>query len=421
MAPWNVLSAPYRMIQFPPRAPPKRKPPPIPRYPTPLAGLMYAKCTNKQLHDSVLGRRVSASDDSNRRYLTGKLRQLDAGWTFRFTDLPPELRNMVYYELLKPDAKTERPANINILLVSKQLCREAEQILYGSNPISIEFRSGARTLFRGKALPQQSEYPALMGRIETVAAEYAKYPKITCLKVQHLRIRAAADDFVYERAHNRRLLALANVFGGSRALKTVEIQVYSVFPIMHFSDSEVKEMEDMLYPLTKLKNTDALCTFRDRVVTLRCPSQRVQRRLERRMGSPTPRPVDAIGTLADLDRRSHEIQRSLRKLPQVSAEFSADFDVFQSALEAVAREDILSEVVDYKTDVLFCLKVDSLRRVLEKLEKQWRKCKRENMWEVMHGAQGGIHWESTEDAEDWLDEQRATFDILRIGEDDIWI
>ena len=86
------------------------------------------------------GLNVTSTSLSGRRrplrlkYITA-LQEADANTSFRFLDLPPELRNWVYRELL---VLHEQPACYpQILAASKQTHAEASGILYGHNTINI--------------------------------------------------------------------------------------------------------------------------------------------------------------------------------------------------------------------------------------------------------------------------------------------
>ncbi|RMY75745.1 hypothetical protein D0863_02376 [Hortaea werneckii] len=69
------------------------------------------------------------------------LRRLDENATFEFMDLPPEMRNLVYRELLSWSNKPrEYECFPRILQTSKQIRAEAESILYGDRPYHIHLR-----------------------------------------------------------------------------------------------------------------------------------------------------------------------------------------------------------------------------------------------------------------------------------------
>ncbi|KAI7525197.1 hypothetical protein KC331_g17677 [Hortaea werneckii] len=69
------------------------------------------------------------------------LRRLDENATFNFMDLPPEMRNLVYREVLNwSDASRIYGCFPKILQASKQIRSEAESILYGDKPYHVHLR-----------------------------------------------------------------------------------------------------------------------------------------------------------------------------------------------------------------------------------------------------------------------------------------
>lgn len=69
------------------------------------------------------------------------LRRLDENATFKFMDLPPEMRNRVYRELLNwSDESSMYGCFPKILQASKQIRSEAESILYGDKPYHVHLR-----------------------------------------------------------------------------------------------------------------------------------------------------------------------------------------------------------------------------------------------------------------------------------------
>ncbi|KXT01656.1 hypothetical protein AC578_2766 [Pseudocercospora eumusae] len=66
------------------------------------------------------------------------LQQLDQEWTFRFMDLPPELRDLVYEELLIRNRETGRKAHLQILRVSQKVHKEAVSIFQDVTPANLD-------------------------------------------------------------------------------------------------------------------------------------------------------------------------------------------------------------------------------------------------------------------------------------------
>lgn len=97
-------------------------------------------CTLAELQKFVNDRKINASADSLQRFsaMVKRLRSADELATFRFADLIPEMRNVVYRELLALRIKDGRRFCFpEILGVSKLIYNEASAILYGDNAIDI--------------------------------------------------------------------------------------------------------------------------------------------------------------------------------------------------------------------------------------------------------------------------------------------
>lgn len=108
----------------------------------------YKKCHTNQLCQFVRQRTGNLRRQTNRPNCLKKLKQLDREITFRFLDLPPELRNRVYEELLHhndeltkcggrfyrdvPRSSTAFPA---LLRTCQKIHNEARGILYAQSSI----------------------------------------------------------------------------------------------------------------------------------------------------------------------------------------------------------------------------------------------------------------------------------------------
>ena len=104
-----------------------------------LANMKYHCCKKEELADFVKTRRLtvtsSAISGPTRQDYLNALRLVDKHITFRFLDLPAEMRVMVYEGLLTlSESGTCYP---KILRACKHIHREAERILYNSNTVNI--------------------------------------------------------------------------------------------------------------------------------------------------------------------------------------------------------------------------------------------------------------------------------------------
>ncbi|KAI6890450.1 hypothetical protein D0869_09539 [Hortaea werneckii] len=82
------------------------------------------------------------------------LRRLDENATFEFMDLPPEMRNLVYRELLNWSADSGiYDCFPKILQASKQIRSEAESILYGDKPYHVHLRLTSQTHHSSRGKP----------------------------------------------------------------------------------------------------------------------------------------------------------------------------------------------------------------------------------------------------------------------------
>lgn len=108
--------------------------------------MKYHRCSKDKLATFAKDRGIHVQSTLKHRRAPGKrdllraLKQADMDRTLRFLDLPPELRNMVYRELLviKQSRKKRSPeSSPQILATSKAVNQEATGILYAENPITV--------------------------------------------------------------------------------------------------------------------------------------------------------------------------------------------------------------------------------------------------------------------------------------------
>ncbi len=110
--------------------------------------LDYWSCTVAELRRLLIARTGQVPKGCKLKHdFVESLERADQDWQFRFLDLPPELRNLLYGELLhfrgplgyREDGSRnpDRMCWPAILSVSKQLHAEAEGVLYGENEFQI--------------------------------------------------------------------------------------------------------------------------------------------------------------------------------------------------------------------------------------------------------------------------------------------
>ncbi|KAH9828018.1 hypothetical protein Tdes44962_MAKER09496 [Teratosphaeria destructans] len=100
----------------------------------PKYAMDYRACKATDLMHFIFSRTLQKQPKRAKRVYTAKLRALDRNVTFRFLDLAPELRVMVYRELLPTEhlADRDREFHTSILRASKDVHQEAEGVLYGT-------------------------------------------------------------------------------------------------------------------------------------------------------------------------------------------------------------------------------------------------------------------------------------------------
>ncbi|KAK4498326.1 hypothetical protein PRZ48_010984 [Zasmidium cellare] len=394
-----------------------------PKATRPLADLDYDSYYVEALRKFVRDRGGSCTDKTKRYLLTRKLKDLDRDWTFRFLDLPVELRVMIYEYLLSMDDLTGHVSTIGLLQVNKEIHGETEPILYGINTFKIRVWSRTRTYpigyhrrrsqynhvaeteLQGRPIPQEPHQPGIGFSFN----RYASLPIATLAKIRHLRLELAFFDGSPSteqfRDINKRLFVLANAFGTSAVLKTIKFYMH---PAMNPNPPEHWKLHKVLYPLAKFQCSDIEGTSPRQVKFHNFP-RHTEQLLEERMAAGTPRAVNSLGPLEALNGKVKEMRKSMQKYPPIDYHL----DVFLECFGRVVRGNHLHKIVGYESDKLFCRKVKACRMVFAEHEERWKKCLRDNMWEAMHRTQGGIAWENTENADGWLAIQNAFFLFLQ--------
>lgn len=114
--------------------------------------LAYSECTDTELQTFIQARGLHIAW-TTRRNVISSLRAADHNATFRFLDLPPELRNVLYIDTLtlhKKDGKTLKKycQGAAILSTCKQIYNEAKDVLYADSEITITLQVYQNVSFR---------------------------------------------------------------------------------------------------------------------------------------------------------------------------------------------------------------------------------------------------------------------------------
>ncbi|KAK5124481.1 hypothetical protein LTR85_001698 [Meristemomyces frigidus] len=157
--------------------------------------LDYHDCTTAQLQHFIKTRTgQSAKWKQKKPFYISILRQADRDATFRFLDLAPELRNLVYRELLT--WTHEDGANTacypQILAASKQVHSETESILYGDTPLQIRLAFGARRIsgeVYGSSHVVVKEKTHSLGTTLDLRAAFGDWPS-HLRRMQHIHVKA---------------------------------------------------------------------------------------------------------------------------------------------------------------------------------------------------------------------------------------
>ena len=216
----NLIHDPHRprrlTLQIPPPPLPPAPPsvPPFARLETPEvmarksipqmarspAGLDYYTCKNTELVQFIKARTGTYFPSNTKKsILISHLEEADRNPDeFRLMDLPPELRVLIYSEILtlRPSRHPGRPmaCETALLRCSKQVHREAKAVLYGENKVELRFESAVcpghsimcyhRTTFIRSAQFRTTHHPRGVGSLRNASFEWPEYlQKIGKIKV----------------------------------------------------------------------------------------------------------------------------------------------------------------------------------------------------------------------------------------------
>lgn len=117
----------------------------------PKYALTYNSCKIDELRRFFKDRTGKDPDmHSGKRVLVSALKKLDDNATFRFLDLPAEMRNKVYRSLVIYNVDAERKVYPAILRTSKEIYQEAKYILMTESmiPLSTDFEKKWKGVYR---------------------------------------------------------------------------------------------------------------------------------------------------------------------------------------------------------------------------------------------------------------------------------
>jgi len=231
------------------------------------SSLDYDFCTAKELRHFTLQRHLPDPYPAGltlKYYYIRTLEKADREPSFRFMDLPPEMRALVYSDALHIPTECLcalcRTCDAQILRTCKQIHREAVDILYEQNPIACRFDAHSVSSWQAhrRTTIHRAEYSSTeFSPWEFPLTAFLRYPEFF-RRVRHLEIAVIvhscegntddmsessdASDYI-----GKCLLSLASFLMDKHTLKSLEITVS--FP----QCDNVTLIESMLYPLCRLR------------------------------------------------------------------------------------------------------------------------------------------------------------------------
>lgn len=242
----------------------------------PTAGLQrwtvdYEMCSPKELKRMVQNRGLVdpyPAGTTMKYYYVRTLTEADLRLsTFRFMDLPAEMRSLVYIQLLTfpvGGCHKHRSCFPQILRTSRQVHEEAEEMLYAENTIDCDFKTkyipcgwhsdaSTSTMIDNKEVPLGAFSWGLFDEVQPLEMELPSYLR----RIQSLRINinvtganAPSLDVSYGNAMMRRsILRFASALMDQNCLKHVQILA---------EDDGVEEewpgIADVMQPLRRIRN-----------------------------------------------------------------------------------------------------------------------------------------------------------------------
>lgn len=232
-------------------------------------GLDYDVCTPKELKRFVQDRGLR---DPYPDGVTLKscyipiLNAADRKVTFRFLDLPAEMKNAIYDELLimlpKRRSYDRRYCHPQILTANKEINNDAKDILNANNTLVCDFSVDEYGTFPWdyqSMVHNKSYRPSWGNRIEASAIldlcelpSDSMFRKIANLDI-HIKL-AIAPDTTEDGLLQNCLLVFASTLMGNHSLKQVKITLDITSETQGLDDDRIELIKRVLYPLRRLRN-----------------------------------------------------------------------------------------------------------------------------------------------------------------------
>ncbi|TKA72907.1 hypothetical protein B0A55_05352 [Friedmanniomyces simplex] len=227
--------------------------------------IWYDRYSTKLLRKFVEDRTRKPSPSLEKFCFVQQLVDLDVNWTFRFLDLPPEIRNLIYGHLLRlRDSRWHADRTVcltAILSTCRQTHAEAQGIIYIENTFEVALRSMANlpgqthvnhttVSFAKLAIDQVQLYDASQSDIDdlwpTVIREAESVKLVVKLYTPGFSATPRRPDF---KQANHALHSLASSRNGATKLKRLQVVVKG-------DTAGIPEslLLSIFYPLTQLRN-----------------------------------------------------------------------------------------------------------------------------------------------------------------------
>lgn len=214
----------------------------------------YTACALDELHSFFESRTGKKSTSQSVSYLAGKLKALDKAATFRFMDIPPELRLAVYAELIyqRGPGKTAQ-----ILRTSKGFYSEAEPEFHRDGSMLIRLatatrKRNSRIIYSVGSYSTELWNPHCTGAVEVLWPLYEELVAFVT-SVRHITVELDCD-FRSDPHSSKFMAALSTIahylFALVAATRTCEIETL-VVRVKHWSAGQ----EHHLWPLCRVKST----------------------------------------------------------------------------------------------------------------------------------------------------------------------